>query len=295
MTASGAEAALFWVLAPLMVLAALGLLFARKAVHAAVCVMFVMVGLAILYVAQEAPFLGVVQVVVYTGAVMMLFLFVLMLVGVDSADSLTETIRGQRWLGVLLGLGLVVVLLGVIAQAAFPPAVGLAATEELTNPVALARVLLGDYVLAMEVVGVLLVTAALAGLVLTHRRRLSVRPTQRVLAAARVAALPQGSTLTPLPAPGVYAQNNAMDTPALGPDGEPLPHSVPRVLRIRGQERSATAVLAEEETLVARDDLRLLGVGPAADATVEQVGDPVATGTTDAGTTDEGDEDGEVR
>ncbi|GAB3105573.1 NADH-quinone oxidoreductase subunit J [Isoptericola nanjingensis] len=295
MTASGAEAALFWVLAPLMVLAALGLLFARKAVHAAVCVMFVMVGLAILYVAQEAPFLGVVQVVVYTGAVMMLFLFVLMLVGVDSADSLTETIRGQRWLGVLLGLGLVVVLLGVIAQAAFPPAVGLAATEELTNPVALARVLLGDYVLAMEVVGVLLVTAALAGLVLTHRRRLSVRPTQRVLAAARVAALPQGSTLTPLPAPGVYAQNNAMDTPALGPDGEPLPHSVPRVLRIRGQERSATAVLAEEETLVARDDLRLLGVGPAADATVEQVGDPVATGTTDAGATDEGDEDGEVR
>lgn len=295
MTASGAEAALFWVLAPLMVLAALGLLFARKAVHAAVCVMFVMVGLAILYVAQEAPFLGVVQVVVYTGAVMMLFLFVLMLVGVDSADSLTETIKGQRWLGVLLGLGLVVVLLGVIAQAAFPPAVGLAATAELTNPVALARVLLGDYVLAMEVVGVLLVTAALAGLVLTHRRRLSVRPTQRVLAAARVAALPQGSTLTPLPAPGVYAQNNAMDTPALGPDGEPLPHSVPRVLRIRGQERSATAVLSEEETLVARDDLRLLGVGPAADTTVEQVGDPIATGTTDAGTTDEGDEHGEVR
>ncbi len=302
MTASSAEAALFWVLAPLMVLAALGLLFARKAVHAAVCVMFVMVGLAILYVAQEAPFLGVVQVVVYTGAVMMLFLFVLMLVGVDSVDSLTETIKGQRWLGVLLGLGLVVVLLGVVAQAAFPPAVGLAATEELTNPVALARVLLGDYVLAMEVVGVLLVTAALAGLVLTHRRRLSVRPTQRVLAAARVAALPQGRTLTPLPAPGVYAQNNAMDTPALGPDGEPLPHSVPRVLRIRGQARSATAVLAEEETLVTREDLRLLGVGPAADATVEQVGDPVATGTTDEGAGDEGagdegfgDEDGEVR
>ncbi|MEU2199777.1 NADH-quinone oxidoreductase subunit J [Isoptericola sp. NPDC019482] len=287
MTASSAEAALFWVLAPLMVLAALGLLFARKAVHAAVCVMFVMVGLAILYVAQEAPFLGVVQVVVYTGAVMMLFLFVLMLVGVDSADSLTETIKGQRWLGVLLGLGLVVVLLGVLAQATFPPAVGLAAAEELTNPVALARVLLGDYVLAMEVVGVLLVTAALAGLVLTHRRRLSVRPTQRVLAAARVAALPQGRTLTPLPAPGVYAQNNAMDTPALGPDGEPLPHSVPRVLRIRGQERSATAVLAEEETLVARDDSRLIGVGPSSGRTTEDEPD-APDGTTD-------DEAGEVR
>ena len=284
MTTSGAENALFWVLAPLMVLAALGLLFARKAVHAAVCVMFVMVGLAVLYVALEAPFLGVVQVVVYTGAVMMLFLFVLMLVGVDAADSLTETIRGQRWLGLLLGLGLVVVLLGVIAQAAFPPAAGLAATEAVTNPVALARVLLGDYVLAMEAVGVLLVTAALAGLVLTHRRRLSVRPTQRVLAAARVAALPEGRTLTPLPAPGVYAQNNAMDTPALGPDGEPLPHSVPRVLRIRGQERSATAVLAEEETLVPREDLRRIGVGPSSD---------VPDGTTSPGEDD--DEGGEVR
>jgi NADH-quinone oxidoreductase subunit J len=247
-TASGAEAALFWVLAPLMVLAALGLLFARRAVHAAICVMFVMIGLAILYVAQEAPFLGVVQVVVYTGAVMMLFLFVLMLVGIDAADSLTETIRGQRWIGLLLAIGLGVVLLGVISRAAFPPAVGLGETT-VANPVALARTLLGDYVLAMEVVGVLLVTAALAGLVLTHKRRLAVAPTQRAIAQARVAALPRGRTLTPLPPPGVFAQNNAMDTPALGPDGRPVEHSVPRVLRIRGQERSATALLAAEETL----------------------------------------------
>ena len=96
MTASAGEAVLFWVLAPLMVLAALSLLFARKAVHAAIAVMFVMVDLAILYVAQEASFLGVVQVVVYTGAVMMLFLFVLMLVGVDASDSLVETIRGHK-------------------------------------------------------------------------------------------------------------------------------------------------------------------------------------------------------
>ena len=99
MTASGGEAVLFWVLAPLMVLAALGLLFARKAVHAAICVVFVMISLAILYIAQEAAFLGVVQIVVYTGAVMMLFLFVLMLVGVDASDSLVETIRGQRFIG----------------------------------------------------------------------------------------------------------------------------------------------------------------------------------------------------
>ncbi|AEG43379.1 NADH-quinone oxidoreductase subunit J [Isoptericola variabilis] len=252
MTASGGEALLFWVLAPLMVLAASGLLVVRKAVHAAICVMFVMVGLAILYVAQEAPFLGVVQVVVYTGAVMMLFLFVLMLVGVDAADSLTETIRGQRWIGLLLGAGLAAVLLTVIGRATFRPAVGLEAANAATNPVALARVLFEHYVVAMQVVGVLLVTAALAGLVLTHRRRLGPRVTQRTVARARVAALAEGKPLTPLPAPGVYAQNNAMDTPALGPDGRPLPHSVPRVLRIRGQERSATSVLAAEETLVER-------------------------------------------
>jgi NADH-quinone oxidoreductase subunit J len=250
MTVSGGETVLFWVLGPLMVLAALGLLFVRRAVHAAVCVVFVMISLAILYVAQEASFLGVVQVVVYTGAVMMLFLFVLMLVGVDAADSLTETIRGQRWVGVLFGLGLLLALLGVVAQATFPPAVGLELANAATNPVALARVLFTDYVLAMEVVAVLLVTAALAGLVLTHRRRLGPRPTQRAVAEARIAALPDGRILTPLPAPGVYAQTDAMDAPALGPDGAPLPHSVPRVLRIRGQERSATAILAAEETLV---------------------------------------------
>jgi NADH-quinone oxidoreductase subunit J len=257
MTTSGGEAALFAVVAPLMVLASLGLLVVRRAVHAAICVVFVMIALAVLYVASEAPFLGVVQVVVYTGAVMMLFLFVLMLVGVDAADSLTETIRGQRWVGVLLGLGLLAVLGGVVGRAVLPPAAaGTAAGTDLggavTNPEGLARVLFGDYVLAMEVVGVLLVTAALAGLVLTHRRRLGPRRTQRFVAEQRVAQLAEGRPLTPLPAPGVYAQSTAMDTPALGPDGRPLEHSVPRVLRIRGQQRSATAVLAAEETLLAR-------------------------------------------
>lgn len=90
------EAILFWVLAPLAVLAALGMLLVKKAVHSAILMAFVMIVLAIFYIAQDAVFLGIVQVVVYTGAVMMLFLFILMLVGVDSSDSLTETIRGLR-------------------------------------------------------------------------------------------------------------------------------------------------------------------------------------------------------
>ncbi|WP_244666368.1 NADH-quinone oxidoreductase subunit J [Myceligenerans indicum] len=244
MTTTDGEAFLFWVLAPLMVLAALGLLFVRRAVHAALCLVFVMVSLAIMYIASGAPFLGVVQVVVYTGAVMMLFLFVLMLVGVDASDSLTETIRGQRWIGLLLGLGLAVVLIGVVSRATFLP--GTPLTEnQVANPVGLARILFGDYVLAMETVGVLLVTAAMGALVLTHRRRLETKRTQRWVAEQRVKALAEGGTLTPLPAPGVYAQSNAMDTPALGPDGRPLEHSVSRVLRIRGQEKAAPASLVE--------------------------------------------------
>ncbi|WP_242504224.1 NADH-quinone oxidoreductase subunit J [Promicromonospora panici] len=238
---SGGETFLFWVIAPLMVLAALGLLFVKRAVHAAMCLVFVMVSMAILYIAQEAPFLGVVQVVVYTGAVMMLFLFVLMLVGVDASDSLTETIRGQRWIGLLIGIGLAAVLGGVVGRAAFPPAVGLSGGDPdgVANPQALARVLFGDYVLAMEAVGVLLVTAAVGALVLTHRRRLAPKQTQASVADARIKALPDGVVLTPLPSPGVYARSNAMDTPALGPDGEQVPQSVSRVLRIRGQERPA--------------------------------------------------------
>ncbi|MFB9955082.1 NADH-quinone oxidoreductase subunit J [Cellulomonas denverensis] len=122
---STAEAVLFWVLAVVMVAAACGLLFARKAVHAAMSIVLVMICLAFLYVAQDAPFLGVVQVVVYTGAVMMLFLFVLMLVGVDASDSLVETIKAQRWVGWIAGIGLAVILIGVLVRATYPEVAGL--------------------------------------------------------------------------------------------------------------------------------------------------------------------------
>ena len=241
-TTTSGEAALFWVVGPIMVISALGLLFARKTVHAAMSIVVVMVSLAILYVAQEAPFLGAVQVLVYTGAVMMLFLFVLMLVGVDASDSLVETIAHQRWIGGLLGIGLAAVLVGVVLTAADMTPTGLAvanAAETGGNPAGVARVIFGDYVFALEVVGTLLVTAALGALVLTHRPRLTRLVGQKERADARVAA---GTTLTPLPSPGVYARSNAMDVPSLGADGRPLDHSVPRVLRVRGQERSVADV-----------------------------------------------------
>jgi len=241
---SAGEAALFWLLAPIMVIAALGLLFARKAVYAAVGVVAVMISLAFLYVAQDAPFLGVVQVVVYTGAIMMLFLFVLMLVGVDASDSLTETLRGQRWIGIGFGIGLGALLVSVVVRATFPAAVGLEKANADSNPVGVARLVFGDFIFAFEVVGVLLVTAALGALVLTHRQRLVRRIGQKERADARVAA---GGSLTPLPAPGVYARSNAMDVPALDPTGAPIESSVSRVLRIRGQEREFGVVAAQIE------------------------------------------------
>ncbi|WP_448630270.1 NADH-quinone oxidoreductase subunit J [Cellulomonas soli] len=267
-TTTTAEAVLFWVLGPVIVLAALGLLLARKAVHAALAVVVVMISLAFLYVAQDAVFLGVVQVVVYTGAVMMLFLFVLMLVGVDASDSLVETLRGQRWIGLLAGLGLAVVLAGVVGTATYGTPKGLTEANGASNPVGIARIVFGQYVFAFEVVGALLVTAALGALVLTHRQRLTRHIGQKERADARVAA---GAVLTPLPAPGVYARHNAMDVPALGPDGRPLPHSVPRVLRVRGQEADAAEFSARTARVLA---------GHAADDPVGLEGPP-ATGAAD--------------
>lgn len=234
----GGEVVLFWILAPIMVLAALGLLFARRAVHAAFMVIIVMISLAFIYTAQDAPFLGVAQVVVYTGAVMMLFLFVLMLVGVDASDSLVETLKGQRWIGYILGLGLAAVLVGVLGAATLPRPTGLDVANADTNPVGLARLVFGDWVFTFELAGVLLVIAAVGALMLTHRQRIGAPQSQKERADRRVLAASAGEvSLTPLPAPGVYARSNAVDTPALDASGHPIEESVSRVLRIRGQER----------------------------------------------------------
>lgn len=243
---STGEEIFFWVVAPLAVLAALGLLFARKAMYAAMCVVFVMIALAGFYIVQESIFLGVAQIVVYTGAIMMLFLFVLMLVGVDASDSVVETLKGQRWIGFLGGAGLIALIAAVGLRAAMPAPRGLEVANADTNPVGVARLLFSDYVVAMEVAGVLLVTAAVGAVVLTRAERLRKKRTQRDVADAKMAAYAaEGGRIRSLPAPGVYARHNAADVPALGADGKPIDESVPRVLRIRGQQRSIASVSPE--------------------------------------------------
>ena len=305
--ASTGEAVMFAVFAPIMVVASLGLLFARKAVHAALSAITVMITLAFLYVAQDAAFLGVVQVVVYTGAIMMLFLFVLMLVGVDASDSLVETIKGQRWISALGGLGLLVVLVGVVVTATYQPAIGLDKSaypsagldgDQPVNPRGLAAIVFGNYAFALEVVGALLVTAALGALVLTHRERLVDKRDQKTRVLARVRALAQGGQLTPLAAPGVYARHNAMDVPALGPDGEPVEASVNRVLKVRGQEADADEYAARVDRVLAGGwaDEELPAAEPVgalepADAVTDDEPDSAEPGGADPASVDLGDVD----
>ena len=236
---------MFWIIGPLMVIASLALPFARKTVHAAVGLIFVMIGMAFLYTTLEAPFLGVAQVVVYTGAIMILFVFVLMLVGVDASDSVAETIKGQRWIAFVLGAGLLAVLAGVLVTANLPEAAGLGSANANTNPAGVAYVIFGQLVFSLELVGVLLIVAALGAITLTHKERLSPIRDQASTLRLRMRAYARGEgshVLTPMPAPGVYALHNAADVPALDPEGKPIDISVPRVLRIRGQELSPASV-----------------------------------------------------
>ncbi len=240
----------FWLLAPVMVVAALGILFVRKAVHAALLLATVMVSLAVLYLVLEAPFLFVVQIIVYTGAILMLFLFVVMLVGVDSSDSVVETIKGQRVLAALGGLALGGVLLVGLTQLALGSMVGLEKANAGGNMQGLANILFSRYVFAFETTSALLITAAVGAMVLAHRERLTPKETQASLAAQRMKDYGEsGKHPGPLPAPGVYARHNAVDTPALLPDGTPSEASISRVLAARGSVRSAPELAENIEDL----------------------------------------------
>jgi NADH-quinone oxidoreductase subunit J len=233
----------FWILAPIMVLAALGILFVRKAVHAALLLAVVMIGLSGLYLSLNAPFLAVVQVAVYMGAILMLFLFVLMLVGVDASDSVVETIKGQRFMAIGAGLLFGAIFVIGLAQASLGPAVGLAEANADGNIPGLANLLFSRYVFGFEATSALLITAAVGAMVLAHRERLEPKATQADLAAQRLQDYAEsGKHLGPLPTPGVFARHNAVDTPALLPDGTAAEGSVSRVLAARGTVRSAPAM-----------------------------------------------------
>src|SRR3954449_7657943 len=114
---SGGELIAFWVLAPLALLGAVGMVFSRVAVHSALWLVLTMLCLGCLYIAQNAEFLGFVQIIVYTGAIMMLFLFVLMLTGRDAGDSAFEVLKKQRVIATVLGIGFVALLVTGLLRA----------------------------------------------------------------------------------------------------------------------------------------------------------------------------------
>ena len=229
------EAVQFWILAPLAVAAALGILVVKKAVHSALLMAWVMITLAIFYIAQDALFLGIVQIVVYTGAVMMLFLFILMLVGVDSSESFVENLKGQRFPAIFAALGLGGLIASLLGRASVAvPAVGLTEANAQGNVQGLAKLLFTQYVWAFEVVSALLITAALGAMVLAHSQKIRSPFAQRDLSIARFRKESLADAAG-LPAPGVYARHNAVDVPALLPDGSPAPSSVSQTLRSRGE------------------------------------------------------------
>ncbi|ONK12211.1 NADH-quinone oxidoreductase subunit J [Streptomyces sp. MP131-18] len=231
---STGEAVQFWLLGPLAVAGGIGTIMMRRAVYSALCLAGTMVILALFYLANGAYFLGMVQIVVYTGAVMMLFLFVLMLIGVSAADSLKETLLGQRWLAAGCGLGLGILLIAGIGQASVGSFTGLSEANAGGNVQGLASLLFTRYVVAFEVTGILLTIAAVGATLLTHRERIDRTKSQREQAEERVRS---GKQLPPLPAPGVYARHNAVDLPGLLPDGTPSELTVNSTLRSRGQVR----------------------------------------------------------
>ena len=245
------ETVTFWICATLAVLGALGMVLSRKAVHSALFIALTMINLAILYIAQDALFLGMVQVIVYTGAVMMLFVFVLMVVGVDASDSLVETIKGQRFLAGLAFVGFAGLLVAGVVHAfdgVQPAGLAGANSEHGGNVQGIGVLIFTRYLLAFEVTSALLITAAVGAMVLTHRERVEPRKTQAQLSAERFVP---GRHPVNKPNPGVYARNNAVDMPALLPDGSVADESIPAPLRVRGDAQEADLLaLSEAEHLL---------------------------------------------
>ncbi|MFG2038944.1 NADH-quinone oxidoreductase subunit J [Dactylosporangium sp. NPDC048998] len=228
----GGEAVTFWILAPLAVLGAIGMVWARNAVHSALSLIITMMSLGVFYVLQAGPFIGMVQIIVYTGAIMMLFLFVLMLVGRDSSDSLIETLRGQRMAASILGLGLALLLgIGLYRALGGISPKGLAEANAAGNVVGISRLLFTKYVWVFEITSALLITAAVGAMILAHlekRKEDKVGQPERMVARFR-----PGNYPAPKPGPGVFAGSDSVATPARLPDGTPSERSISKILPTR--------------------------------------------------------------
>jgi NADH-quinone oxidoreductase subunit J len=245
---STGEAWAFWILGSIAVIGALGMVIARNAVHSALWLVLTMLCLGFLYVVNSAPFLGAVQIIVYTGAIMMLFLFVLMLVGRDASDSLLETLRGQRIAAIVLGVGFAILVGTGLARAlGDTPAVGLAHANAARggNVQGLAALLFTNYVFAFEVTSALLITAAVGALVLAHLERAKGDIADQLTRMTR--RFRPGSYPGPKPGPGVYANTMSVAAPARLPDGNGSERSISPILPVRELSASEAAPKGTEK------------------------------------------------
>jgi NADH-quinone oxidoreductase subunit J len=179
----------FWVFAPISVGSAIAMLFQRNAVHAALFLIVNFFTIAVFYLVLGASFLFAVQIIVYAGAIMVLFLFVIMLLGVDREETLIERLRGQRTLAIVLGTGIALELFFAIRAgvgfATKAPADFDEVVNEGGNAVALSEVLFRDYFFPFEVTSVLLIVAAVAVMVLAARERRAVTRAEQAASPAR--------------------------------------------------------------------------------------------------------------
>ena len=234
---STGEAVTFWILGPLALAAAIGMVLARNAVHSALFLVLTMLSLGVLYMVQQAPFLGFIQIIVYTGAIMMLFLFVLMLVGRDSSDSVVEVLRGQRLAGIVVGLGFAVLVVAALARALTEvrPA-GLQRVNDAAggNVGQIGTLVFTEYLFPFELTSALLITAALGAMVLAFTGR---GREDKINQRARVLARLAGNRISPLPGPGVFATADSVATPALLPDGSVAPESLSALVEATANAR----------------------------------------------------------
>jgi NADH-quinone oxidoreductase subunit J len=251
---STGEAVTFWILAPFALIGAIGMVVARNAVHSALFLVVTMLVLGVFYVLQSGPFIGMVQIIVYTGAIMMLFLFVLMLVGRDASDSVIETLRGQRTAAVLLGVGFAglvgfalargLKLIGPGESGSGQVVVGLDEANAGGNVQGLAALIFTRYVFVFEVTSVLLITAAVGAMILAHiHKRKGEKLNQVEMSRARFAP---GAYPAPKAGPGVYATSTSVATPARLPDGSPADRSISPILPTRELTESESAPKSTE-------------------------------------------------
>lgn len=261
-TVTTGEAVAFWILGPLALAGALGMVFVRNAVHSALWLVLTMLTLGVLYMVQSAPFLGFTQIIVYTGAVMMLFLFVLMMAGRDNAESVVEVLRGQRLMAAVFGIGFAALLAAGLTRALADVPIGLPldpADPKGGGAGGLGRAIFTEFLFPFELTAALLIVAALAGIVLASRDRRDegAKRTQKELVEARFRG--EYERPSPRPGPGVFATANSVATPALLPDGTVAPESLSDLI-----ESTTTAqLIAERERITGEShtDARALTAG----------------------------------